>query len=124
MHISLHAPQIALYLGAVILTGYIVCDKRICFVGPSTLSINLSIPQLSFSQHDVSFELATPLPRTLQIPDICNKTYGNLLCVATGCSSCKNSPAVLVEQLYTGLMGFVGWSLVLNCTEKHGGIIN
>jgi hypothetical protein len=79
---------------------------------------------LFFSQHDVPFELATPLPRTLQVRDICNKTYGNLLCVATGCSSCKNSTAVRVEQLYTDLMGFVVWSLVLNCTEPHGGFLN
>jgi hypothetical protein len=46
------------------------------------------------------------------------------MCVSTGCSSCKNSPAVLVEQLYTGLVDFVGWSWVLNCTEAHGGLIN
>jgi hypothetical protein len=53
-----------------------------------------------------------------------SETNGNLLCVATGCSSCKNSPAVFVEQLYTGLMDFVGWISVLNCTEEYGGFMN
>jgi len=86
--------------------------------------VDQSVSHLYVSQHDVSFELATPLPRTLPVTDICNKTYGNLLCVATGCSSCKNSTAVLVEQLYNGLVDFVGWSLVLNFTEGHGGFLN
>jgi hypothetical protein len=89
-------------------------------VFPATRRVYQSVPQLFISQHDVSFELATPLPRTLQVPDICNKPYGNLLCVAIGCSRCKNSPAVLVEQLYTDLMGSEGWSWVLNFTEAHG----
>jgi len=40
------------------------------------------------------------------------------------CPRWDSNPAVLVEQLYTGLMGFVGWSLVLNCTDAHGGILN
>jgi len=44
--------------------------------------------------------------------------------VATGCSSCNNSAAVLVEQFYTGLMNFVGWSSVLSFTEAHGGFLN
>ena len=72
------------------------------------------------SQHDVTFELATLLPRTLPVRDICNKTYGNSLCVATGCSGCKNFAAVLVEQLCVGLMDFVWCSWVLNFTEAMG----
>jgi len=36
----------------------------------------------------------------------------------------ENSPAVLEEQLYTGVIDFVGWSLVLNFTEAHAGLIN
>ena len=121
---SLHFPHAALKLGTAVLTENIVYDKRHYFVRPPVRSVDQSVPHLFFGQHDVSFELATPLPRTLLVPDICNKTYGNLLCVATWCSSCKNSPAVLVEQLYTGLVDFVGWSLVLNFTETHGGHIN
>ena len=107
MDIFLYAPQTSLYLGAAVLTGYIVCDKRICFIRPATLRDYQSVPQFFISQHDVTFELATLLPRILLVLVICNETYGNLLCVATGCSSCKNSPAILVEQLYTGLMDFV-----------------
>jgi hypothetical protein len=52
------------------------------------------------------------------------KHNGNLLCVATGCSSCKISPAILVEHLYTSLMDFVEWISVLNCTEAHGGFLD
>ena len=44
-------------------------------------------------------------------------------CVATRCSSGKNYTAVLVGQLYTGLMGFVSWSSLLSFTEAHGGLI-
>jgi len=84
-----------------------------------TRRIDQSVPHTSISQHDVTFELATLLPRTLLVTDICNKTYGNLLCVPTGRSSCKNCAAVLVEQLYSWLMGFVGWSWVLNCIETQ-----
>ena len=67
------------YLGAAILTEYSVYDNRHCSVRPATLSIDHSVTQLFISQHDVSFELATPFPRILQFRDICNKTYGNLL---------------------------------------------
>ena len=91
---------------------------------PVTIRNHYAVPHFSISQHDVTFELATLLPSTLLVTDICNKTYGNLLCVATGCSGCKNSTAVLVEKLYTGLVDFVGWSLVLNFTEAHGGFLN
>ena len=91
---------------------------------PPTVRVDHCGPHLFFSQHDVTFELATPLPRTLQFRDICKKTYGNLLCVATGCSSCKNCVALLVEQIYSGLMGFVGGSCVLNFTEVRGGLMN
>ena len=30
----------------------------------------------------------------------------------------------LKKRLYTGLVDFVVWSLVLNCTEAHGGLVN
>jgi len=89
-----------------------------------TRSIDQPVPHTLISQHDVSLELATPLPSTPLVTYICNKTLCNLLCVATGCSSCKNSRAVLVEQLYTGLVDLVGWSLALNLIEAHGGILN
>jgi hypothetical protein len=110
MDSSLHAPQTTLKPGAAILTEHIVYDKRHYFVRPATRRFDQSVPRLFFSQHDVSFELATLLPRTLVATDICNKNYGNLLCVANGCGGCKNSPAVLVEQLCTWLMDFMGWS--------------
>jgi hypothetical protein len=55
---------------------------------------------LFVSQHDVPFELATLLPQIVVVTDICNKSYGNLLSVATGCSSFNNSPSGRVEQLY------------------------
>jgi len=116
-------PHTILKLGAAILTEHTVYDNRHFFVRPATRRIYDSVP-LCISQHDVTFELATLLPRTLLGRDICNKTYGNWLCVATGCSSCKNSVAVLVEQLYTGLMGFVGCSSVLSFTATHGGLMN
>jgi hypothetical protein len=102
MENSLHALQTTLYLAAAILTERSIYEKRHCSARPVSRSIDQSVPRTFIIQHDVSFELATPLPRTTLVTDICNKTYGNLLCVATGCSSCKNSPAVLVEQLYTG----------------------
>ena len=120
---SFHVTHGALQHGTAVLTEHIVYDKRHYFFRPAIRCIDQSVPHFFFSQHDVSFELATPLPRTLYlyITDICNKTYGNLLCVATGCSSCKNSPTVIVEQVYTGLMDFVGWSLVLNFIEARVG---
>jgi len=76
MDISLHAPQTTLLIGVVILTEHAVYDIRHYFVRPAVRSIDHSVP-LFFSQHDVTLELATPLPRTLLGPDICNKTYGN-----------------------------------------------
>ena len=108
---------------AAILTERTVYDNRHFFVRPAARRFYDSVP-LFFSQHDVTFELATPLPRTLLVRDICNKTYGNLLCVATGCSSSKNCASVLVDQLYSGLVGFVGGSWVLNFTEARGGLMN
>ena len=45
-------------------------------------------------------------------------------CVATGCSSFKYYTAILGEELYTGLIGFVWWSSLLSFTEAHGGLIN
>jgi hypothetical protein len=94
MDISLHARYKNSYVGAAILTEEIVYEKWHFFVRPAIGSVDHSVP-LFFSQHDVSLELATLLPRKMIITDICNKTYSNLLCVPTGCSSCKNSPAVL-----------------------------
>jgi hypothetical protein len=81
--------------------------KRHSFFFFFSRSVDQSVLLLFISQHDVSFELATPLPRTLPVTDICNKTYGNLLCVATGCSSCKNSLYGHVEKLYTGLVSVI-----------------
>jgi hypothetical protein len=121
---SPHTPLATLVIGAAILTKHIVYEKRHYFVRPAKLRDVQYVPGLFFSQHDVSFRKFTPpAPRTLPDTDICNKTYGNLLCVATGCSSCKISPTVLVEQIYTGLVDFVGWSWVLNFTAARGGFL-
>jgi hypothetical protein len=108
---SLNPPKTTLYLCAAVLTENRVYVKRHLSVRPSSRWTDHSVPQFFFSQHDVSLELATPLARTLQFRDICNKTYGNFLCVATGCSSCKNSPSCRVEQLCT-------WSISVICTFK------
>ena len=74
MENSLHAPLTTLYLGAAILTEHIIYDKRHSFVPPKNRRSDQSFPDLYSSQHDVSLELATPLPRTLLVTDICNKT--------------------------------------------------
>ena len=112
-------PHTILKLGAAILTENIVYDNRHFFVRPATRRIFDYVP-LFISQHDVTFELATPLPSTLLVRDICNKTYGNWLCVAPGCS---RFTAILGEHLYSGLVDFVGWSSVLSFTEAHGGFL-
>jgi len=65
-----------LQLGPAILTEHTVYDKRYYSVRPAIRTVNYSVP-LFFSQHDVTFELATPLPRTLLFRVIGNKTYGN-----------------------------------------------
>jgi hypothetical protein len=52
-----------------------------------------------------SVSMMSPSNLPLRSHSLCNfltsatKLNGNLLCVATGCSSCRNSPAVRVEQL-------------------------
>jgi hypothetical protein len=120
----LHASQTNLLLCAAVLTEHFVYVKRHFSVRPVMHRIDQSDPHWSFRQAAVSFELATLLQRTLQVPVICNKTYGNLLSVATGWSSCEICTAVLVEQICTGLMDFVGWSWVFNFAEAHGGFIN
>jgi hypothetical protein len=107
---------------AAILTERIVYDKRHYSVRPAIRSIDQAVPQLFLRQHDVTFELATPLPRTLLGTDICNKPYGNLLCVATGWSSCKNCTAVLVEQICTGLTDFGGMELGVEFYRSTWGI--
>jgi len=48
----------------------IVYDIRHYSVRPATRRIDQSVPYLFVSQHDVTFELATPLPRTLHGRDI------------------------------------------------------
>ena len=124
MDIFLFVPQTTLWLVAAVLIELIDNDKPHYFVRSATRMFDNSVPHLFISQHDVTFELATLFPRTLLGPDICNKTYGNSLSVATGCSSCNNYAAVLVEQFYTALVDFVGWSSVLSFTEAHAGFLN
>jgi len=65
-----------LQLGPAILTEHTVYVIRHYSVRPETHTVSHSVPLFS-SQHDVTFELATLLPRTLLVRVICNKNYGN-----------------------------------------------